>query len=78
VPFVLQNDKMKIFPHILCRVSSLSFDELKRLNLSDEFCDLLNTQRFLENIFEKCKAELLVNLKSFDATFLEFSMIRKM
>lgn len=78
MPFVLQNDKMKIFPHILCRVSSLSFDELKRLNLSDEFCDLLNTQRLLENKFEKCKAELLVNLKSFDATFLEFSMIRKM
>jgi pectate lyase len=69
---------MKIFPHILCRVGGLSFDELAKLNYSVAFCDLLAKQRFLEADFERCKSELLADLKSFDATFSEFPTIRKM
>jgi hypothetical protein len=69
---------MKIFPHILCRVGGLPFDELAKLNYSVAFCELLETQSFLETDFERCKSELLTDLKSFDATFSAFPMIRKM
>jgi hypothetical protein len=69
---------MKIFPQILCRVAGLPFDELAKLNCSVAFCELLETQSFLETDFERCKSELLTDLKSFDATFSAFPMIRKM
>ena len=68
---------MKIFPHILCRIASLSFEALEKLRFSDSFFDLLEKERVLEMDLEAIKIKILTDLKSFDTTFSDFSKIRK-
>lgn len=68
---------MKIFPHILCRIASLSFEVLENLHFSDSFRDLLEKERVLEMDLEGIKIKILKDLKSFDTTFSEFLKIRK-
>jgi hypothetical protein len=68
---------MKIFPHILCRVAGLSFDELEKLNYSEAFCNLLEKESTLKIELEAIKEKILADLKSFDTTFFDFSKIRK-
>lgn len=69
---------IKILPHILCRVSGMSFSELEAIGFSDELQELNENLRLYKSGYESHKNDVINSLKAFQPNDKNFSTIRKM